>query len=251
QGINNRIKGHSKRGMKKIRAQHRNYGNVAIVNEFNTSKICPYCFSKVVLHHACRNINGKERTVRLHGAVECVHPRCPARKLNYTTRGRDANASANIALSGASIILAADRRPLPPFRRNSSNQTRYNLVKELSLVATPELVPRDFIRFFTVIVSKDSKTSEIDSSGDISGVDGGTVTVLFDNFDSPIVLSTVNALPHPGYPIAESYPIASYPIAERSESNPESYPIAERSDCRYPDSNTKQTASYPIAERTC
>ncbi|CAG8562512.1 13915_t:CDS:1, partial [Funneliformis caledonium] len=54
-----------------------------------------------------------------------------------------------------------------------------------------------------------------------------------------LVLSTVNALPHPGYPIAESYPIASYPIAERS-------------DCRYPDSesNTKQTASYPIAERT-
>src|SRR4051794_3105283 len=30
QGINSRIKGHSKRGMKKIRAQHRNYGNVAI-----------------------------------------------------------------------------------------------------------------------------------------------------------------------------------------------------------------------------
>src|SRR3954452_2972733 len=85
QGINSRIKGHSKRGMKKIRAQHRNYGNVAIVNEFNTSKICPYCFSKLVLHRARRNINGKERTVRLHGAVECVHPWYLTRKLNYTT----------------------------------------------------------------------------------------------------------------------------------------------------------------------
>jgi len=132
--------------MKKIWAQHRNYGNVAIVNEFNTSKICSYCFFKLVLHRAYRNINRKERTVRLHGAVECIHPWCSARKLNYTTRGRDANASANIALSGASIVLAADRRPLPLFRRNSSNQTRYNLVKELSLVATPGLVPRDFIR---------------------------------------------------------------------------------------------------------
>ena len=131
--------------MKKIRAQHRNYRNVAIVNEFNTSKICPYCFFKVVLHHACRNINGKEQTVRLHGAVECVHPQCPARKLNYTTRGRDANASANIALSGASIVLAADRRPLPPFRRNA-NHTRYNLANELLSVVTPELVPRDSIR---------------------------------------------------------------------------------------------------------
>ncbi|CAG8717740.1 11145_t:CDS:1, partial [Funneliformis mosseae] len=69
-----------------------------------------------------------------------------ARKLNYTIRERDTNASANIALSGASIVLAADRRPLPPFRHNSSNQIRYNLVKELSLVATSELIPRDFIR---------------------------------------------------------------------------------------------------------
>src|SRR5688572_11733052 len=118
--------------MKKIRAQH--------------MKICPYCFFKLVLHRARRNINGKERTVRLHGAVECIHPQCSARKLNYTTRGRDANASANIALSGASIVLAADRQPLPLFHRNSSNQTRYNLVKELSLITTPGLVPRDFIR---------------------------------------------------------------------------------------------------------
>src|SRR5437763_1367882 len=108
--------------MKKIQAQHRNYRNVAIVNEFNTSKICLYCFSKLVLYHARRNINGKEQTVRLHGAVECVHPQCPARKLNYTTRGRDANASANIALSEASIVLAADHWPLSPFCRNSSNQ---------------------------------------------------------------------------------------------------------------------------------
>jgi len=132
--------------MKKIRAQHRNYGNVAIKNKFNTLKICPYFFFKLVLYHAHRNINGKERTVCLHGTVECVHPQCPARKLNYTTWGRDANTSANITLSGASIVLAADCQPLPPFCCNSSNQTRYNLVKELSSVSTSGLVPHDFIR---------------------------------------------------------------------------------------------------------
>ncbi|KAF0529162.1 ovarian abundant message protein-like [Gigaspora margarita] len=74
-----------------------------------------------------------------------------------------------------------------------------------------------------------------------------------------VVLSTVNALPRPGYPIAESYPIVgrsesdpkqpdSYPIAGRSESDPkqpDSYPIAERSE-----SNPKQPDSYPIAERS-
>jgi hypothetical protein len=137
-GINSCIKGHSRRGMKKIRAQHRIYGNVAIVNEFNSSKTCPFCFSKVVLHRARRIVGGEERIVRLHGAIECVHPRCPARRIKYTTRGRDANAAANIALSGASIILSSDHQPLPPFRRNA-NHTRYNLATELLSVVTPEI----------------------------------------------------------------------------------------------------------------
>jgi hypothetical protein len=145
QGINSCIKGHSRRGMKKIRAQHRVYGNVAIVNEFNSSKTCPFCFSKVVLHRARRIVGGTERVVRLHGAIECIHPQCPAKRINYTTRGRDANAAANIALSGASIILSSDHQPLPPFRRNANN-TRYTLANELFTVVTPELVHCDSIR---------------------------------------------------------------------------------------------------------
>lgn len=136
QGINSFIKGHSQRGMKKIRTHHRVYGHVAITNEYNSSKTCPFCFSKVILHRACRIVGENERVVHLHGAIECVHPKCPARTIKYTTRGRDANAAANIALSGASIILSSDCQPLPPFRRNF-NQTRYNLAQEL-LVATPE-----------------------------------------------------------------------------------------------------------------
>lgn len=145
QGINSCISGHSRRGMKPIRAQHRIYGHVAITNEHNTSKTCPFCFSKIILHRARRNVDGKERIVRLHGAVECVHPQCPARRVNYTTRGRDTNAAANIALSGASIILSSDRQPLPPFRRNS-NHTSFKLAKELLSVVTPVLAPHDSIR---------------------------------------------------------------------------------------------------------
>jgi hypothetical protein len=145
QGINSTIKGHCRRGMRKLREQHRVYGHVGITNEYNTSKTCPYCFSRVILHRARRMVGGVEKVVRLNGAVECVHPQCPARRIKYTTRGRDANAAANIALSGASIILAADRQPLPCYRRDA-NHTRYTLAKELLTVVTPELVPRDSIR---------------------------------------------------------------------------------------------------------
>jgi hypothetical protein len=145
QGVNSPIKGHSRRGTKKIREQHRIYGHVGLTNEYNTSKTCPYCFSKVVLHQARRIVNGKEQIVRLNGAIECVHPQCPARTIGYTTRGRDANAAANIALSGASIVLAADHQPLPCYRQGSK-QTRYTLATNLSYSHDTSTVPRDSTR---------------------------------------------------------------------------------------------------------
>ena len=122
--------------MKKIWEQHRVHGHVAITNEYNTSKTCSYCFSKVVLHKAHWVIDGTQKIVRLNGAIECVNPQCPARRIKYTTRGRNANAAANIALSGASIILSSDCQPLLPFCRNTKH-TRYNLAEELISVVTP------------------------------------------------------------------------------------------------------------------
>lgn len=91
---------------------------------------------EVALHKARRMVGGTDKVSKLNGAIECVYPRCLLRRIEYTTRGRDANAAANIALSGASIILAADRQPLPPFHRNV-NHTRYNLAKELRTAMTP------------------------------------------------------------------------------------------------------------------
>lgn len=143
-GINCGIKGHTRRGLKRIRAEHRAFSKVAMTNEFNTSKTCSYCFCRVVLHKARRVVDGKQQVVRLNGAVECVNPRCPAKKLKYTTRGRDAAAASNIALSGASIILSSDHTALPCFRRNSNN-TRYSLAT-LPTAAAPELVPPGSIR---------------------------------------------------------------------------------------------------------
>ena len=145
QSKNTFIKGHSLRGTKKIWEQHHIYGHVGITNEYNTSKTCLYCFSKIVLHKTHRIVDGVEKVVRLSGAIECVHHWCSSRKIKYTTRGRDVNAAANIALFGASIILAADYQPLPPFQRNAKH-TRYNLAQELLLVVTPDRVPHDSIR---------------------------------------------------------------------------------------------------------
>ncbi|RUS34296.1 hypothetical protein BC938DRAFT_481375 [Jimgerdemannia flammicorona] len=131
--------------MKKIQEQHRIYGYVGITNEYNTSKTCLFCFSRVVLHRTCQTIDGRKQVVCLNGVIEYIHPQYPARRINHTTRERDANAAANIALSEASVILAADCQPLPPFRHDA-NHTRYNLANELLSVVTPELVPRDSIR---------------------------------------------------------------------------------------------------------
>ena len=87
-------------------------------------------------------VDGVEKVVCLNGAIECVHPWCPSRRIKYTTQGRDVNAATNIALPGASIILAADHQPLPPFQHNAKH-TRYNLAQELLLVVTPDRVPHD------------------------------------------------------------------------------------------------------------
>ncbi|RHZ47100.1 hypothetical protein Glove_593g21 [Diversispora epigaea] len=61
---------------------HCDYENVAIVNEYNFSKICSYCFLKLFF-------------------IELTELLMERNKL-------DTNAAANIALSGESVILATD-----------------------------------------------------------------------------------------------------------------------------------------------
>ncbi|CAH1760586.1 13776_t:CDS:2, partial [Entrophospora sp. SA101] len=129
----------TKRAYGKITVQEQKHIRAHIQLPTNSPK------STLIHSYSPSSSQRKEQTVRLHGAVECVHPRCPARRIKYTTRGSDTNAAANITLSGASIVLAADFQPLSPFYRNA-NHTRHNLANELLSVMTPELVPRDFIR---------------------------------------------------------------------------------------------------------
>lgn len=56
-----------------MRAQHRRYAVVAMTNEYRTSQVYVHCHGQALLARKKRKgKNGKWKTVRLHGAIECV-----------------------------------------------------------------------------------------------------------------------------------------------------------------------------------
>ncbi|CAO3565989.1 unnamed protein product [Mortierella alpina] len=113
--VGSRLKGHSRRGGSKMRAQHRQYCPVVMVDEYRTSRICYYCLQETQLVRS-RRVKGQAiRTVRVHGAVECTNHDCIAVKGRYTIRPRDAHASAVIGLSGLATLTRP--APLAPFQR--------------------------------------------------------------------------------------------------------------------------------------
>lgn len=113
--VGSRIRGHARRGGGKLREEHRRHGIVAMTNEFCTSKTCIYCFARVRQAKARRLVDGKVKTLRLNGAVECLNPRCPSRKHRYTIRSRDPHAAAAIAIAGASNLFSQKRETIQPF----------------------------------------------------------------------------------------------------------------------------------------
>ncbi|KAF9966018.1 hypothetical protein BGZ70_003529 [Mortierella alpina] len=114
-GVGSRIRGHSRRGGKKVREQHMQHAPVALTNEWRTSQTCGTCFGQLSLARARRIIRGKIKTVRLHGAVHCTNRRCPLVARGWTIQPRDTNAALCIAMSGTSRFLLPE--PLPPFTR--------------------------------------------------------------------------------------------------------------------------------------
>ncbi|KAG9067123.1 hypothetical protein KI688_011904 [Linnemannia hyalina] len=79
-GVNSRIKSHLKYGGKRVVEQHARAGAVVMVDESMTSNICMFCFLEMRLAHA--TVNGK--SVKVHGAVECINPSCDSFKAGYT-----------------------------------------------------------------------------------------------------------------------------------------------------------------------
>ncbi|KAK3843841.1 MAG: hypothetical protein J3R72DRAFT_398754 [Linnemannia gamsii] len=114
--VGSRIKGHTKRGGRKITHQHRQHCIVGLTNENRTSRICSACYRPIFLMTAKRVKDGSIKTVRLHGAVQCRYKDCPRYKAGRPTQGRDANSAINIATAGASSLLSVNNTVLPPFR---------------------------------------------------------------------------------------------------------------------------------------
>lgn len=120
------IKGHARRGTKRLRVQQRRQSLVVMVDEFNTSKTCHWCLKPLRLQKY-RTVDGRIR--RRNGAVQCVNPQCISLAEGCSTMNRDGNASKNIALKGTSMVVSIDGTPLAPF--NSKHTSTYELDQSL------------------------------------------------------------------------------------------------------------------------
>jgi hypothetical protein len=94
--------GHPKLGGGRITNQHMQTCPVLMTNEMRTSNVCIFCYHQLRLARAHKLVDGSVKTVRVHGAVECVNRDCEAAQCGYTIRGRDDNAAVAIAIAGYS-----------------------------------------------------------------------------------------------------------------------------------------------------
>ncbi|KAF7726950.1 hypothetical protein EC973_008145, partial [Apophysomyces ossiformis] len=132
QPTNSRIRGHARRGLKRLREVQRRKGLVVIVNEYNTSKTCHWCLKPLQLERY-RGKEGKAR--KCNGAVCCVNPNCVSAVNGCSTMNRDGNASKNIALKGVSMIVSTDGSPILVF--SSQYSSNYKLAQQFAGQPTP------------------------------------------------------------------------------------------------------------------
>ncbi|KAI8370325.1 uncharacterized protein BYT42DRAFT_83600 [Radiomyces spectabilis] len=138
-GVGCRIRGHARRGGKKMRTGHSRNTTVAITNEFCSSKTCVFCFQQTEL--AKRRLpDGK--TKQVSGVVRCINPNCPAGRRGYATRNRNQQAAFAIGLVGAVRLLSQDNVTLPQFDPRPQGND-YMLVKMNNDTNTIEAIRSD------------------------------------------------------------------------------------------------------------
>lgn len=113
--VGSRMKGHSRRGGKKMCKEHMKHTTVGITSEYRTSKTCVFCFQQVKQAQSRRVIDGKIKTVKVNGTVECLNPECVSFCSGYTMKGRDTHAAVAIAVSGIAKLLDPKRAALATF----------------------------------------------------------------------------------------------------------------------------------------
>jgi len=67
-GVGSRIKGHTRRGGKKLRKEHTKHCPVVMTDEYRSSRTCTYCFHELQTARYRRTKDGKDQMVRVHGA---------------------------------------------------------------------------------------------------------------------------------------------------------------------------------------
>ncbi|KAF9358967.1 hypothetical protein BGX26_000509 [Mortierella sp. AD094] len=142
--VGSRIKGHAKRGGRKLRQEHMKHCPVVLTDEYRSSKTCIYCFGEVRTARARRIVNGEAKMVRINGALECVNPMCPSVKVGYTIKSRDPHSALAIALAGASALLSLDHEVLLPFSRTclkSSTNNASSVLESPSIALDIESIP--------------------------------------------------------------------------------------------------------------
>ncbi|KAI7873423.1 hypothetical protein K492DRAFT_241264 [Lichtheimia hyalospora FSU 10163] len=113
-GYGSTIKGFFRFGGKWMREDHAKYLPVAIVDEYRTSQICPYCGHQITRP---KTNNGKKSL----GGAMCTNPYCVSVKAGRACNGRDIMAATNICLKGYSCIF---NKPINQLDRNPVYQAK-------------------------------------------------------------------------------------------------------------------------------
>ncbi|KAF9306604.1 hypothetical protein BGZ74_004967 [Mortierella antarctica] len=132
-GVGSFIGGIERRGGKKLRHHHMRSAVVCITSEFRTSKTCSLCLWRVTLAKSRRIVDGKLKTVRVNGAVQCHNAACPSVQKGFCIKSRDGNAALNIGLAASSTLMRPNRKTLYQFSHRPTIQP--------SLPSTPMPMP--------------------------------------------------------------------------------------------------------------
>ncbi|KAI8393677.1 uncharacterized protein BYT42DRAFT_15226 [Radiomyces spectabilis] len=126
-GVGSRIRGHARRGGKKMRTEHSKNTTVAITNEFCSSKTCVFCFQQTELTK--RSLpDGKTKQVL--GAVRCINPDCPAVQRGHATRNRDQQAAFAIWSGRCGPNAFEEQHDLVTLRSTAAKQRQYVIQNE-------------------------------------------------------------------------------------------------------------------------
>ena len=134
--VNCPIKGSDRGSAKKVwKELSRDQRDVAqVVNEYLSSKLCPYCWQETSSHVYTRD----GRLVRVNGAKHCDNPLCPGRSI--ATINRDSVGANNIATIGITMAMSKDGRSLPPFHEGHAKPTGNDFLLNYQSFVKPPMV---------------------------------------------------------------------------------------------------------------